>query len=118
MAEDDFVDRLFGFAHRLARLLERLLFWRRPSKRRLTRVIDAHQLWFSSRTRQGSRAILSGANLKGVRLAETDLRGADLSGTNLREANLKDALVTADQLASAILDETTALPDGSNPKGG
>jgi len=26
--------------------------------------------------------------------------------------------VTADQIASAILDETTALPDGSNPKGG
>jgi uncharacterized protein YjbI with pentapeptide repeats len=48
-------------------------------------------------------------------LRRADLRGADLSGTNLRQANLKDALVAADQLASAILDETTTLPDGANP---
>ncbi|MCU0564936.1 MAG: pentapeptide repeat-containing protein, partial [Desulfobacterales bacterium] len=58
------------------------------------------------------------AYLRGADLRRADLRGADLSGANLREANLKDALATADQLASAILDETTLLPDGSNPKGG
>ena len=67
----------------MLRLLERLLFWRRFTPRRLANVIEAHQLWFSSRQKQGVRAILSGVNLKGARLAETNLRGADLSGADL-----------------------------------
>ena len=31
-------------------------------------------------------------------------------------ANLQDALLTSEQLVSAILDETTILPDGSSAK--
>src|SRR5512138_3835256 len=69
---------------RVVRPLRSLLLGRRPSRRRLAQTIEAHQLWFSSRQRQGARAILSGAHLKGVSLAETDLRGADLSRADLR----------------------------------
>ncbi|HSM90409.1 MAG TPA: pentapeptide repeat-containing protein, partial [Desulfobacterales bacterium] len=90
------------------RLLERLLFWRRFTPRRLANVIEAHQLWFSSRQKQGVQAILSGANLKGSRLAETNLRGADLSGANLSAsvlnmADLREADLSGTNLQQAEL---------------
>ncbi len=49
-----------------------------------------------------TRAVLRGANMKGTKLEGTILRGADLSDAK----NL-----TWDQLRSAVIDETTTLPD-------
>ncbi len=58
----------------------------------------------------GSKS-LAGADLSYLNLGRHNLHGADL-----REANLQGALLTSEQLVSAILDETTTLPDGSNQK--
>ncbi len=66
-----------------------------------------------------SRTDLSGADLSGANLRGADLRGANLSGANLSGANLNGANLrgvgnlTEDQLADALSDETTTLPDGS-----
>jgi uncharacterized protein YjbI with pentapeptide repeats len=49
-----------------------------------------------------SNAIARGANFKGAKLRETVLRGTDLSGARN---------VTVQQLAEAIIDEKTVLPD-------
>jgi uncharacterized protein YjbI with pentapeptide repeats len=80
-----------------------LLFWKKVSARKLSKILDAHQVWFSSRQKEGKRADLSDANL----------RGADLSSTNLSGANLEDATLMQDQLITAVIDEFTVLPDGS-----
>ena len=64
-------------------------------------------------------AILELADLGGANLSGTDLRGANLRGVKLLRAvlsgaNLYEATgLTEEQLASAITDETTTLPDGS-----
>jgi hypothetical protein len=69
-------------------------------------------------------ADLRGADLSGVRLWNANLRGAcliasNLNGSDLSRANLKNAILseaknlTDEQLAGAILDENTILPDGS-----
>ena len=69
-------------------------------------------------------ADLRGADLSGVRLWNANLRGAcliasNLNGSDLSRANLKNAIlseaknITDEQLAGAILDENTILPDGS-----
>ena len=74
------------------------------------------------------KASLEGANLRGANLEEADLRGvnfeeanfegANLRGANLRGANLQGARnLTGEQLAAAILDQTTKLPRYINPKG-
>jgi hypothetical protein len=62
------------------------------------------------------------AGLKGASLAEARLTGANfehasLEGTNLSGANLRGAKVTSEQLAKAILDENTIMPNGkkNNP---
>jgi uncharacterized protein YjbI with pentapeptide repeats len=68
------------------------------------------------------RTDLSYANLEGANLADADatnanFRGAKfkdaiLKGTILRGADLREAKgLTTEQLAEAILDETTLLPD-------
>ena len=54
-----------------------------------------------------SNALFVGANFKDAILAGTILRGADLTGaTNL----------TAAQIATAIIDKSTKLPDGLRPE--
>ena len=64
-----------------------------------------------------SRASLRDANLSGADFTraifrEADLRGAQLTGTVLHGADLTFATnLTIDQLASAIIDEDTLLPD-------
>jgi uncharacterized protein YjbI with pentapeptide repeats len=56
-----------------------------------------------------SKANLYGANLEGV-----DLSGARMWRTDLRHANLANTKnLTSEQLAEAILDETTIMPDGT-----
>lgn len=68
-----------------------------------------------------SGAKLQGANLQGAILQRTNLQGAIFQGTDLRGADLRggpgrsgyvDTKVTAEQLATAIIDETTKLPHG------
>jgi len=67
-------------------------------------------------------ADLNGASLGGADLSEASLRGANLSGANLRRANMRGAYlweasnITDEQLAEAILDETSIMPDGSRWK--
>ena len=58
------------------------------------------------------RAFLMGANLQRAWLSGTSLRGADLRGADLRGANLKKVLhLTQVEIDTAIIDETTELPD-------
>ena len=66
-----------------------LFFWKKITPRKLNKILDAHQVWFSSRQKEGTRANLSGANLE-------------------------DATLMEDQLITAVIDMNTILPDGSN----
>jgi uncharacterized protein YjbI with pentapeptide repeats len=67
------------------------------------------------------RVDLSDTDLEGANFAGTDLTGADLRRVNLRNAKLKGAILrgtdlreaenlTWEQLADAVIDETTRLP--------
>lgn len=67
------------------------------------------------------RTNLSHANLTHANLSHADLTGANLSGANLAGAILKGTILrgadlsgvvnlTKEQLASAVIDETTVLP--------
>ena len=68
------------------------------------------------------RTTLDGADLRGANLREadltnasarfTDFTGAILDRTILRGADLTGAILTPNQLRTAIVDETTRLPDG------
>lgn len=61
-------------------------------------------------------ANLSGADATGASFRGADFAGADLRGTILRGADLRDARnLTIAQLASAVIDETTILPDYIDP---
>ena len=71
-----------------------LFFWKKITPRKLNKILDAHQVWFSSRQKEGTRA--------------------NLSEANLREIDLEDATLMEDQLITAVMDENTILPDGSN----
>jgi hypothetical protein len=58
------------------------------------------------------KATLFGAHMEGVRFTGASLEGADLRHAHLEEADLKDAKgLTKKQVASAIIDEKTWLPD-------
>lgn len=54
-----------------------------------------------------TRANLSGASLRGANLDGALLKGADLRGADFTGAKN----LTIDQLADALIDETTILPD-------
>jgi uncharacterized protein YjbI with pentapeptide repeats len=53
-------------------------------------------------------AVLMNANLSGA-----DLRGVNMAGAKLAGANLRNANVTAEQLATALLSDSTILPSGA-----
>jgi uncharacterized protein YjbI with pentapeptide repeats len=67
------------------------------------------------------RTVLDRADLRGANLTDADLTNASarytdftdaiLDRTILRGTDLTGAIITADQLASAITDEHTVLPD-------
>jgi uncharacterized protein YjbI with pentapeptide repeats len=68
------------------------------------------------------RTDLSGADLERANLSHADATNANLRGANFKGANLKGMILrgadlreaknlTQEQLASAIIDETTLLPD-------
>ncbi|HEX3882557.1 MAG TPA: pentapeptide repeat-containing protein [Stellaceae bacterium] len=69
------------------------------------------------------RTDLSHANLTGANLSHADLTGANLQGANLADAILTGTILcgadlsnvknlTKEQLADALVDETTILPTG------
>ncbi len=74
----------------------------------------------------GSRAALSGCNLKGAdlsgaKLSGADLSGAKLSGTDLRKAILSEADLSEADLSGANLTEViytndTIWPEGFDPE--
>jgi len=91
----------------------------RPSdsdrKRRRLPPLDLHGAFLR-------RVDLSKTDLKHGNFAGTDFTGANLSGANLKDANLEGTILkgadlrgaknlTREQLAKAIIDETTRLPD-------
>jgi uncharacterized protein YjbI with pentapeptide repeats len=59
-----------------------------------------------------SRADLGWAHLAGANLTDAALAGADLSCADLSAADLSGTDLTQDQLDTAVVDETTRLPDG------
>jgi hypothetical protein len=61
-------------------------------------------------------ANLRRANLHGADLRQANLRGADLTLANLRGADLKGAIITEQQISTAVTDSDTILPDGSKMK--
>jgi uncharacterized protein YjbI with pentapeptide repeats len=71
-------------------------------------------------------AYLWKANLEGANLEEANLEAANLEGSNLKDANLRQANLahadlrsaiglTTEQISSAIVNETTQLPDYLHP---
>jgi len=56
----------------------------------LTAILEAHKLWVETDGRQGERANLRLAVLRGCDLREADLRGADLVGCDLSEATFAE----------------------------
>ena len=72
----------------------------------LKKILDEHLLWLNGEG--GSRADLSGADLRGANLCDADLRGAnlcdaDLSGANLSGADLRGANLCDADLSGANL---------------
>ncbi|EGJ5833695.1 pentapeptide repeat-containing protein [Salmonella enterica] len=89
----------------------------------LAKILELHKVWISSFGKEGSKADLRGANLRGadlrganlcgvdlrgadlcgVDLCGVDLRGADLCGADLRGANLRGANLRGADLRGADL---------------
>lgn len=79
-------------------------------------ILANHAIWLDDSSK-GSRAVLTGANLRRADLRKADLRkanliNADLSETNLMEANLMEANLTGANLSGASL--TGAVLTGAN----
>ena len=74
----------------------------------LKSILDQHQLWIETNRMQGTRAILTGADLSdaflgGAELEGAELEGANLTGANLTGVNLSDADLTDADLTDADL---------------
>jgi uncharacterized protein YjbI with pentapeptide repeats len=54
----------------------------------LANIVKLHRQWLESGNKSGKRADLSGANLDGVTLIDTDLSGALMRGASLKNADL------------------------------
>ena len=74
-------------------------------KNKLNSILEDHYKWLLSDYKDGSRAILRGANLRGI-----NLRGADLRGINLRGADLEDANLIGVNLRGANLEDAENIP--------
>ena len=68
----------------------------------LKKVLELHKKWLKGE-KEGVKADLSYADLRGVDLSYTNLSYADLSGANLRDVNLKYADLSKADLRSANL---------------
>ena len=69
----------------------------------LKSILTEHKLWLESNGKQGTRAILRGANLRGANLKGANLNDANLTRANLTRANLNDANLTRANLTRANL---------------
>ena len=68
----------------------------------LEEVLEKHRKWING-GRDGKRADLYGANLRGADLSEVDLSGADLRGADLGGADLRGAILYVADLRRAYL---------------
>ena len=69
----------------------------------LKSILTEHKLWLESNGKQGTRAILRGANLRGANLKGANLNDANLTRANLTRANLVGADLTRANLQGADL---------------
>ena len=73
---------------------------------KLKNVLRYHRAWLEGEP-EGSRASLSGADLRGADLSGAGLRGADLSDADLRGASLSDADLRGASLSGADLSDAS-----------
>ena len=76
-------------------------------KEELGEILKEHEEWLMSEG--GSRAYLSGADLRGAYLRGADLSRATLSGADLRGATLSGAYLSGADLSETILDDINWL---------
>ncbi len=87
-----------------------------PTLVRPTLLTGAKLIGATLRQADLSHADLAGANLTGAFLNDATLAKANLDGAILKGADLRGALgLTRQQLANAITDAATRLPDGLSP---
>ncbi len=100
---------------------------REVSEDELKQILAAHKKWVETDGKEGRRAHLSHANIRGANLRDANLQGADLRFANLQGADLGGANVegarleradltkaqdlTWEQLDEACGDDKTTLPD-------
>ena len=70
----------------------------------LAETLKLHKKWLGGE-KEGIRADLCGANLRGADLSGADLREADLSGADLSGADLREADLSGADLSGADLSE-------------
>lgn len=74
----------------------------RPTKEELSKILQEHLKWIQN-PRDGHRANLCNADLKGIDLSNANLHGANLDRANLTEASLSHADLTNTFLSNANL---------------
>ena len=73
-----------------------------PTPDELAEILNRHRAWLREE-KDGRRADLSGANLRGADLSDANLRGANLRGANLSGAYLRGADLSGADLSGAYL---------------
>ncbi|MFB3073763.1 MAG: pentapeptide repeat-containing protein [Candidatus Methylomirabilales bacterium] len=81
----------------------------------LQKILEAHRKWVESEGKEGKKADLARANLRGAHLFEANLQGASLNEANLQNAFLLDADLEGANLAEANLEGADLL--GAQLKG-
>ena len=64
---------------------------RKISKEELKQILEKHKIYITTSGKEGERAYLNRADLRGADLSWVNLSGADLKGANLSRANLSGA---------------------------
>ena len=64
------------------------------SKTELKSILAEHKLWVETYSVQGTRANLSGADIRHADLRDANLTGANLTGADLYGADLRGAILT------------------------
>ncbi len=75
----------------------------------LQEILEAHRKWVESEGKEGKRADLARANLRGAFLFEANLEGASLNEANLQNAFLLEANLEGANLAEANLEGVDLL---------
>ena len=82
---------------------------RKISKEELKQILEKHKIYITTSGKEGERAYLNradlrGADLSGADLSRANLEGADLSWANLSGADLKGANLSRANLSGANLE--------------